>query len=66
MRPGNRLPTGRCQAKRIDDSLGHRADGRPGIQQGSKCFPRSLLIGPKLWLGYPNRQQSPSIDDVSA
>ena len=52
--------------KRIDDSLGHRADGRPGIQQGSKCFPLSLLIGPQLRLGYPNRQESLSIDDVSA
>ena len=52
--------------KRIDDSLGHRADGRPGIQQGSKCFPLSLLIGPQLRLGYSNREESLSIDDVSA
>ena len=50
MHPGNRLPTGGGQVKRIDDGLGHRVSGRPGIQQGSKCFPLGFLIGLQLRL----------------
>ena len=53
MHPGNRLPAGGGQMKNVDDVLGHRADGRPGIQQGSKYFPLSLLIGLQPRLGYP-------------
>ena len=66
MHPGNRLPAGGCQLKRIYDILGHCGDGCPGIQQRPKRFARNLLIGLKLWPGYPNRQERLSIDDVSA